>query len=154
MTESRHIVCPHCGSINRLPADRDCAPGEMRALPQAPVHGGAIPVSGKSFDAHVRTDDIPVVVDFWAQWCGPCKAMAPVYERVAAEMEPNMRFLKVDTEREPELAARYGIQGHPDPDGAAKRRRPSIGAPAPSIRRRCAHGCGNMRPETRFSCRS
>ena len=85
----------------------------MRALPQALFTGGAIPASGKSFDAHVRNDDIPVVVDFWAQWCGPCKAMAPVYERVAAEIEPNMRFLKVDTEREPELAARYGIQAIP-----------------------------------------
>ncbi len=90
-----------------------CAPSEMQRCHQPLFTGVAIPVWGKSFDAHVRNDDIPVAVDFWAQWCGPCKAMGPVYERVAAEMEPNMRFLKVDTEREPELAARYGIHAVP-----------------------------------------
>ena len=134
MTESRHIVCPHCDSINRLPADRDARQAKCGRCHKPLFTGGAIPVSGKSFDAHVRNDDIPVVVDFWAQWCGPCKAMAPVYERVAAEMEPNMRFLKVDTEREPELAARYGIQAIPTlmvlRKGAVLDRRPGATADA------------------------
>jgi thioredoxin 2 len=65
------------------------------------------------FDKHIGRSDVPVVVDFWAEWCGPCKMMAPVFERAAGEMEPDLRFLKVDTEAEPQLAARYGIRSIP-----------------------------------------
>jgi thioredoxin 2 len=67
----------------------------------------------QNFAKQIQTNDIPVVVDFWAAWCGPCKAMAPVYENIAAEMEPALRFLKVDTEAEPTLAAQYGIRSIP-----------------------------------------
>jgi thioredoxin 2 len=72
-----------------------------------------MPVSASSFAAHIQRNDIPVVVDFWAAWCGPCKAMAPAFERVAGELEPELRFLKVDTEAEAELSARYNIRSIP-----------------------------------------
>jgi thioredoxin 2 len=113
MSESRHIVCPHCDSINRVSAHREARQAKCGRCHRPLFVGGAIAVSARSFEAHVRHDDIPVVVDFWAQWCGPCKVMAPVYERVAAEIEPEMRFLKVDTEAEPSLAERYGVQSIP-----------------------------------------
>ena len=85
----------------------------MRRLPQAAVHRPRRAGLAAAFDKHIARNDMPVVVDFWAEWCGPCKMMAPVFERVAAEMEPAMRFLKVDTEREQELAARYRIRSIP-----------------------------------------
>ena len=66
-----------------------------------------------AFERHITRNDIPVIVDFWAPWCGPCLAMAPAYERAAAELEPDFRLLKVNTEEEQSLAARYGIRSIP-----------------------------------------
>lgn len=113
MSESRHIVCPHCDSVNRIPADKDARQGKCGRCHKSLFTGGAIAVSAKSFDVHIHHNDIPVVVDFWAAWCGPCKMMAPIYEQVAAEMEPELRFLKVDSEREPQLTERYNIRSIP-----------------------------------------
>jgi thioredoxin 2 len=108
-----HIVCPHCGSINRIPSKKDARKARCGHCHQPLFTGRPIPTSAKSVVTHIQRNDIPVLVDFWAQWCGPCKAMAPVYERVASEFEPNIRFLKVDTEAEPEVAARYDIRSIP-----------------------------------------
>ena len=113
MSETRRIVCPHCTAINRTPADRPAERARCGAC-HSPLFGGKpTAASAQSFSTHVQRNDIPVVVDFWAEWCGPCKMMAPAYERVAAELEPNVRFLKVDTEAQPQLAAQYNIRSIP-----------------------------------------
>jgi thioredoxin 2 len=111
--EVRHIVCPHCNSVNRIPRQKDALRAKCGRCHQPLFTGRPIPASAKSFMTHIQRNDIPVLVDFWAQWCGPCKMMAPIYERVASELEPEIRFLKVDTEAEHELAAPYNIRSIP-----------------------------------------
>ena len=109
----RHIVCPQCAAVNRVPASKDAATGKCGRCHKPLFTRHAIPATAETLPKHIQQNDIPVVVDFWAEWCGPCKMMAPVYERVAAELEPQFRFLKVDTEAEPALAAQYNIRSIP-----------------------------------------
>jgi len=113
MSESRQIVCPHCTAINRTPADRPADKAKCGACHNPLFSGKPVAASAQSFSTHLRRNDIPVVADFWAEWCGPCKMMAPAYDRVAAELEPHVRFLKVDTEAEQQLAAEYNIRSIP-----------------------------------------
>jgi thioredoxin 2 len=109
----RHVVCPHCDSVNRLPQAKNARTAKCGKCHKPLFTGQPLPASTASFLKHVERNDIPVVADFWADWCGPCHAMAPAYARVAADMEPQMRFLKVDTEAEPTLAAKYQIRSIP-----------------------------------------
>jgi thioredoxin 2 len=107
------IVCPNCAAVNRIAAGRDPEGAKCGKCHTQLFSGKAWPATEKTFLPQVMKNDIPVVVDFWAEWCGPCKAMAPYYESAAKEMEPDFRFLKLDTEAEPEIAARYEIRAIP-----------------------------------------
>jgi thioredoxin 2 len=111
--QSRQVVCPHCDAVNRIPAGKPAREANCGRCHKPIFTGHPVVVTEKSFTTQTSRSDIPAVVDFWAEWCGPCKMMAPVFEKVAAEMEPDVRFLKVDTEAEPQLAARYNIRGIP-----------------------------------------
>ncbi|HEX9464948.1 MAG TPA: thioredoxin TrxC [Alphaproteobacteria bacterium] len=106
------VACPHCGTLNRIPADRLGAGGKCGNCHQALFTGHPAALDAKSFDHHAKAD-LPLVVDFWAAWCGPCKMMAPVFEQLAAEMEPRVRFGKVDVDAQQELGARYQIRSIP-----------------------------------------
>jgi thioredoxin 2 len=108
---SRHVVCPHCQAVNRLREPGEGKPNCgacKRALFEGPVA-----LTATTFDSHVARSGIPVLVDFWAPWCGPCKMMAPHFEQAASMLEPGVRFAKVDTEAEPALAERFGIRSIP-----------------------------------------
>jgi len=113
MSDSLHIVCPHCHTTNRVPADKLAAHGNCGRCKQPLFDGHPATLTEANYARHLEQSDIPVVVDFWAPWCGPCKIFAPVFERAAAQLEPRVRLAKIDTQTEHALAARFGIRSIP-----------------------------------------
>ena len=107
------VVCPRCHASNRLPAERladgaTCGKCKARLFAGEPVE-----LDAASFDTHVSRSDIPLLVDFWAPWCGPCRTMAPAFAQAAKQLEPEFRLAKINTEEEQSLAARFGIRSIP-----------------------------------------
>jgi thioredoxin 2 len=113
MATTRHIVCPHCTATNRLPVDKPVQAARCGACHSALFQGHPAAVDGAQFDKHRRGNDIALLVDVWAPWCGPCRAMAPMFERAAAELEPDVRLVKVNADEKPAIASELGVAGIP-----------------------------------------
>jgi thioredoxin 2 len=113
VNQALQVVCPHCHVTNRVPAERLAEGGVCGKCKRALFTAHPVELDGANFDRHVGASDIPVVVDFWAPWCAPCRMMAPHFERAAAELEPNLRLAKLNTEEEQGIAARYAIRSIP-----------------------------------------
>ena len=111
--DTLNAVCSHCEAVNRIPAARRHEHPDCGRCGRALFPGTPVALATAAWDRFTERNDLPVVVDFWAKWCGPCRAMAPQFEQAAQRLAGRVQFAKVDTDAEPELAGRFGIRSIP-----------------------------------------
>jgi len=113
VSEAIHVVCGSCDRVNRIPVSKLSAGGRCGACSTPLFPHEVIQLDKARFKRHIEKSDIPILVDFWASWCGPCKIMAPIFEQAARQLEPRCRLVKVNTEVEQSLAGEYQIRSIP-----------------------------------------
>jgi thioredoxin 2 len=113
MSHSKHVVCSNCLATNRVPVDKLDSGGICGKCGKPLFNKKPIELTSANFNKIIANNELPVMVDFWAPWCGPCKMMAPVFEQAARQLEPNMLLAKLNTENEQAIAAHYNIRSIP-----------------------------------------
>lgn len=113
MSDKKHIVCPHCAAVNRIPSTRLDDKPKCGKCKKSLFTGHPIELTDQNFAKFITNSDLPVVVDFWAEWCGPCKMMAPAFAEASAKLEPNVILAKLNTEVAQQTAAQFGIRSIP-----------------------------------------
>lgn len=113
MSSNREIVCPHCAGINRVPDDRPAEAARCGKCKEPLFVGRPAEADAAMFEKQTRRSDVPVLVDVWAPWCGPCRMMAPEFEAAAKALEPSVRLIKLNSDAQPGVASQLGIRGIP-----------------------------------------
>jgi thioredoxin 2 len=113
MAAKQHIVCTACGAVNAVAPDRDAKAARCGACAAQLFAGKPADVDAGAFERQTKRSDVPVLVDVWAPWCGPCRTMTPMFEAAARVLEPQVRLIKLNADDAPEISQRYGIRGIP-----------------------------------------